>query len=69
MYYILIDMKDLFTGLLLGFAVGVCSYFLVDGYQNQQARLAAANQQKQYQAEVNLLAKVCPEVMQNKQTK
>lgn len=55
-------MKDLFTGILVGFTFGVCCYFLVDGALNQAARRESAQKIAEHQAHINLLSKVCPEV-------
>lgn len=50
-------------GILLGFTVGVTSYYLVDGVLNKAARASASQQQSQVQAQVNVLRQMCPEVL------
>lgn len=62
-------MKDLLTGLLIGFAVGCTSYYLVDGVQNKAARAAAVQQQTQVQGQLGLLQQMCPEVLKKVEQK
>jgi hypothetical protein len=62
-------MKDIIIGLLLGFTVGVTSYYLVDGIQNKAARAAAAQQQSQVQGQLGMLQQMCPEVLKKVEQK
>ena len=60
-------MKELLTGLLLGFCVGVSCYYLVDGQLNKGARAQQAQRQQEAQAQLNMLQQLCPEVLQRAQ--
>lgn len=62
-------MKDLVIGVLLGFSAGVVSYFLVDGTLNKAARAASVQQQRELQTQLDMLQKMCPEVLQKVQSK
>lgn len=60
-------MKDLTIGLLLGFVVGVTCYYLGDGALNRNARADAVANQKNQQAQLEVLKSLCPDVLKNAQ--
>ena len=62
-------MKDLITGLILGFVFGVTAYLLIDGHLNANARDSQYQASAKGQAQVDLLTKLCPEVLAKVQTK
>lgn len=61
-------MKDLIIGLVLGFVFGVVIYFLGDGQINMSARASAVAQQAKTQTQLDMLAKLCPDVLKKVQT-